>query len=71
MLNPFIQYVPREKDKGTTRGREESLAEMYAHSVDTSSPHPSMGLWVGKLLIRMGEKLAKQDMPLKTNRENV
>ncbi len=71
MLNPFVQFVQREKDKGAPRRREETIAEMYGHSVDTSSPHPSMGLWVGKLLIRMGEKLAKQDMPLETDRENV
>ncbi len=71
MLNPFMQFVEREKEKENARWREESLAEMVGHSVDTASPRPSMGLWVGKLLIRMGEKLVKQDMPLNTHRENI
>jgi hypothetical protein len=42
---------------------------MYGHSIDTSTPHPSMGLWVGKLLIRMGEKLAGRNAVLKTDKE--
>ncbi len=70
MLDPFVQIVSDEREKKLTGRAGESIAEMYGHSVDTASPRPSMGLWVGRLLIRMGEKLTKQNPALKANREN-
>ncbi len=70
MLDPFVQIVSDEREKKLTGRARESIAEMYGHSVDTASPRPSMGLWVGRLLIRMGEKLTKQNPALKANREN-
>ena len=70
MLNPFIHLLPPEKRQKPTLDTEESIAQTYGHSLDTASPHPSVGLLVGKLLIKMGEKLANQDQPMKSTREN-
>jgi len=70
MLNPWLQPGPTEKRR-QNRTAQELSAQIYSHSLDTSTPRPSVGLWVGKLLIRMGEKLAKQDDQLKSIRENV
>jgi hypothetical protein len=74
MLDPFVQIVSDEREKKLTRrtghGRiGETIAEMYGHSMDTASPRPSMGLWLGRLLIRMGEKLSNQNPSLKSDRE--
>ena len=69
MLDPFIQIVADEKGRKLNDRTGKTIAEMYGHSVDTASPQPSMGLWLGRLLIRMGEKLAKQDGSLRTEKE--
>ena len=70
MLNPFLQPRSAEKTRQHRAGAEDLPAQIHGHSLDTSTPHPSMGLWIGRLLIRMGEKLAQQDIELKTTREN-
>jgi hypothetical protein len=70
MLNPFLQPQPDNKQRKTTLSNEEFSAQMYGHSLDTSTPHPSVGLWVGRLLIRMGEKLTKHDKDLQTLKDN-
>lgn len=70
MLNPFIQLGPKEEGNQKNAAAEEFSVQMYGHSLDTSTPRPSMGLWVGRLLIRMGQKLTKQDAQLKSIREN-
>ncbi len=70
MLNPFLQSMPDEKQRQAHANNEEFNAQMYGHSLDTSKPHPSVGLWVGRLLIRMGEKLTKQDTELHSIKEN-
>ncbi len=69
MLDPFVQFAADERDKKLTSRTGETIAEMYGHSADTASPQPSMGLWLGRLLIRMGEKLSKQDLPLRADKE--
>ncbi len=69
MFDPFVQIASDEKGKKLNGRAGESIAEMYGHSIDTASPRPSMGLWVGRLLIRMGEKLTKQDVSLNTDKE--
>ena len=69
MLDPFVQIVTDEKGRKLNDRTGKTIAEMYGHSIDTASPRPSMGLWVGRLLIRMGEKLTKQDVSLKTEKE--
>ncbi len=69
MLNPFIQIGAEKKRRENLNQTEESVAQVYGHSLDTASPRPAMGLWLGRLLIRMGQKLAKQDMDLKIDRE--
>lgn len=70
MLNPFLHPQSNEKIRQYRSPAEELTAQFQGHSLDTSSPHPSMGLWIGKLLIRMGERLSKQDIPLKSTRES-
>jgi hypothetical protein len=70
MLNPFIQVGPEEKRRKSTNEVEEYAAQVTGYSVDTASPRPPMGLWLGRLLIRMGRKLAKEDVDLKITREN-
>lgn len=69
MLNPFLQPIRPDKQRRTTAAAEEAAAQMYGHSLDTASPHPSVGLWVGRLLIRMGEMLAHQDNEMKELKE--
>jgi hypothetical protein len=70
MLNPFLQPVPAEKQAHPQNDRHELTANVYGHSLDTAVPHPNVGLWVGRLLIRMGEKLASEDIESKKSREN-
>jgi hypothetical protein len=70
MLNPFIQSPHSHKTRKVRDETEESFAQMYGRSVDSASPRPSMGLFFGKLLIRMGEKLVKENVPLKSRREH-
>lgn len=70
MLNPFLQPVPTEKHPKKTKASDAMAFEVYGHSLDTSSPRSNVGLLVGKLLIRMGEKLVKEENGLKSTREN-
>ena len=69
MLNPFLQPVPAKKQAHPQNDHEELAAEIYGHSLDTSVPRPNVGLWVGRLLIRMGEKLANEDVESKSSRQ--
>ena len=69
MLNPFIQIGTEEDRRKGASEIDKSVVQAYGHSLDTASPRPAMGLWLGRLLIRMGQKLAKEDMNLKVNRE--
>lgn len=69
MLDPFVQLVSDERERKMQVRTGATIAEMYGHSIDTSTPHPSVGLWVGKLLIKMGEKLAGKDVPLTAHKE--
>ena len=70
MLNPLIPMLPPERRRKPVPESQEALVEMYGQSANSASPRPSMGLFIGKLLIRMGQKLAKEDRPLKSSREN-
>jgi hypothetical protein len=69
MLNPFLQPIRPEKPHRTSAAAEEAAAQFHGHSLDTASPHASVGLWVGRLLIRMGKQLAHQDHELKELKE--
>ncbi|MGE5072389.1 MAG: hypothetical protein ACM3MF_03100 [Anaerolineae bacterium] len=71
MLDPFVQLVSDEREKKFNGRTGESIAEIVGHSIDTASPREPMGLWLGKLLIRMGEKLAGQDSALKDTKEEL
>jgi hypothetical protein len=70
MLNPFLQPVPAKKQAHPQNDRDELTATLYGHSLDTAVPQANVGLWVGKLLIRMGEKLANEDIQSKKSAEN-
>lgn len=70
MLNPFLQPIRPDRQRHTNAASEEAAAQMYGHSLDTASPHPSVGLWVGRLLIRMGETLTRQNHELKELKEH-
>ncbi len=69
MLNPFIQSPSAEKHRHVTSEIEDALVQRPGSALRTAI-HPSAGLWLGKLLIRIGQKLVGQDVPLKSRREN-
>lgn len=70
MMNPLIPMLPPEKRRKPVPESEEAYVQMYGHSVDSASPRPSMGLFLGRLLIRMGQKLTKEELPLESSRQN-
>jgi len=69
MLNPFMQDLPRKRN-GRVSKNESLAAEQKPVVVETFTRRPSAGLWLGKLLIRMGEKLAKQDVQWKGTKQS-
>ncbi len=69
MINPFIQNLPPKKLDGTTKN-DALAAEQYARAIENPIPRVNAGLWLGKLLIRMGEKLAKQDIEMKGTKQS-
>ncbi len=69
MLNPFLQTEAGKNRRLIMGGSEETAAQQYGHTLEGMS-QPSVGLWIGRLLIRIGEKLAKKDSALKNAREN-
>jgi hypothetical protein len=71
MLNPFLQTQSAKKRRLIMGGNEEFVAQLQGHTLDSMSPRPSLGLWIGRLLIRMGKKLSKEDIALKSDREHV
>ena len=70
MLNPFLQPTPRVNGRKNRPTDGQAAAQMYGQSLDTSSPRPHVGLLVGRLLIRMGEKLVNEEHELKTTGQN-
>ncbi len=71
MLNPmFLQPNHTEKRKHRRAATQEFSTFNVEHCLDTANPRPSMGLFIGRLLIRMGQKLSKQDGELKGIRQN-
>lgn len=71
MLDPFLQ-LPPGKPHSLFAESEEQHAQKYGRVVEGSAGRRSgPGLWLGRLLIKMGTKLAKQDVELKTMREHV
>ena len=70
MLNPFLQTQSAEKRRKIIGGTEEFAAQQHGQALGSLTPRPSLVLWAGRLLIRMGEKLAKEDIDLKTTRES-
>ena len=70
MMNPFLQVPAPKTGRGRTAMNDELNAERYAHLVANTAPRSNLGLWVGNLLIRMGKKLAQQDIEMKTSKEH-
>jgi hypothetical protein len=69
MINPFIQS-PQSESQRQTLTEDETYTRMYGQTVGDHSSRSSMGLWVGLLLIRMGEKLTKKETQLKSARQH-
>jgi hypothetical protein len=63
MYNPFLFPTKTERPRRLTVATEEAIAQLHGRSVD-SNGHADAGLWLGRLLIRIGEKLARQDIEL-------
>ena len=71
MLDPFLQQLPPKEPQSLFSESEEHLAQRHGRLVQGPAGHRSgPGLWLGKLLIKMGAKLAKQDVELKAMREH-
>jgi hypothetical protein len=70
MMNPFLQVPAQKPGKGRKAMNDELAAEQYAQSESNRAPHGNIGLWVGNLLIRMGNKLTQQDIDMKTSKEH-
>jgi hypothetical protein len=69
MMNPFL-VIPPEKTGKHRKAINEEMAAEYSQFVKNTAPRKNVGLWVGNLLIRMGKKLAEQDIELKTSKEH-
>jgi hypothetical protein len=70
MMNPFLQVPPPKADKSRLALSEEQAAHQYSRTVSIPAPRSNLGLFIGKLLIRMGKKLAEQDIEMKTSKEH-
>ena len=73
MMNPVFQYPPEKRRKNRTEKDEELFAlagQPNAKPAKVPSTRKNIGLWAGNLLIRMGKKLAEQDIDLKTSKEH-
>ncbi len=71
MFNPFLlQALPPERP-GLFTDEEEKFAHHHGRVVTGVLPHgPGVSLYIGKLLIRMGARLAKQDIEFKASTEH-
>lgn len=65
MYDPLMHMPQPDKRQDPWLDTEEAMGQMYGRSVSSASPRPSMGLFIGKLLIRMGQKLVKDESALK------
>ncbi len=70
MMNPFLQVPAPKTGKYRKAMNDELNQEQSAQFVANSAPRKNLGLWVGNLLIRMGKKLAEQDIEMKTSKEH-
>jgi hypothetical protein len=67
-MNPFLQVPPPKTGKTRSAMNEEQAAQEYTSLVKSSAPRSNIGLLVGNLLIRMGNKLAEKDIEMKTSK---
>ena len=70
MMNPFLQLPPKNTGKRRTAMDDEMATQQYSQTFRDPASRKNLGLWVGNLLIRMGKKLADQDVELKTSKEH-
>jgi hypothetical protein len=70
MMNPFLLVPQKKTGKTRIELNEELAAQQYAQIVRNSGSHRNMGLWAGNLLIRIGKKLAEQDIEMQTSKEH-
>ena len=70
MMNPFLQMPPEKKVKNRTAMDDEMAAQQFSQTFRSPAPRKNMGLWVGNLLIRMGKRLAEQDIEMKTSKDH-
>jgi hypothetical protein len=69
MLNPYIQSPQGRKPRPAILEEDEML-QKYGRQTAAPVRRTSVGLWVGRLLIRMGEKLTRQEESLKPIRHH-
>jgi hypothetical protein len=70
MLNPFLQFPPEKTRKNQNEMNEELAAQIHAQPAKDPTQRTNLGLWAGTLLIKMGKKLAQQDIEMKTSKEH-
>ncbi len=63
MLNPFIQDPLSHKEKERVINAEMD-AHRFAHVAER--PRSQAALWLGNLLIKMGEKLTEREVEMKS-----
>jgi hypothetical protein len=70
MMNPYLQVPPKQAEKARKVMNDELTAGQYAEILSKPAPRRNLGLWIGSLLIRMGNRLAQQDVEMKTSKEH-
>lgn len=71
MLNPFINYLPPKKAREDFRSSNENEihASYEKKTIDAPASRPLI-LWFGTLLIKMGEKMTKENLRTKSSHGN-
>jgi len=70
MLNPLIQSLPLKNGKYSKKVEKKAVAHQDAATFEKQTRQPSLVLWVGNLLIRMGKRLTEPNMEMKRSREH-
>ncbi len=70
MLNPFINNPSYKSEKDFRAESEKSRSHQYAYPIAHSSKPSHWALWIGNLLIRMGENLTQGNFITKSTHEN-
>ncbi len=71
MLNPFINYpTPKKTGEDFKALNKDLIYQNYERANQVSSTPRYLVLWLGSLLIKMGEKLTKENLSAKSTHEN-